>query len=709
MSFLAPSFVAFALLAGVPIAIHLIGRRRARIRHFAPIDLLLRAERRVARRTKLTQLLLLSVRALAIAAVPLMLAKPYVQTEGDLPAAVSTAQSAVIIVDDSLSMSLKLGGTPLFERARERARRILAALGPEADVALLLGSRGAPAPVPELSTDRLRVERALGGLKPSYRATDLGGALKRAAQMLESASRPVRNVYLVSDMAAHGFDRDPPWAAGRGPHLVPIDVSGSAARGNRALTDLRIEPAPQLGPRGVRVSVEAANFSATAARQVRIGLRVDGKAVARGLLDLPPWEKSVKRFFHLLSRGGDSGVGVHEVIAELEPDQLAGDDRRYARLDVERDLRVLVVDGDVRPTRRLDEVFYLETALRPGEGADAPVDLAITTPDELGRRRLGDYDVIFFCNVKAGAASAELRDFVLRGGGLFISVGDNVEPEAYNSALGDLLPAPLEGLRTVGASLTARSDGEVRASGEGEHIGRIDRRHPVMAPFAGARDDALKEARFGRYILLRPSAASGDRQVLMQFTGGAPALVEKRLGSGRVLFFASTIDRDWNDLVIQPGFLPLVQQATRYLARAPMKGAEPALQVGQRHEIPLGEGDTRVEVTLPSGRKRLFEKDRVIGRRALGFGETDEPGIYRVAIAGPDGALQPRPQAAFAVNTDPAESNLSPISPERLAQLAAGGGARVARAPLRRVELWHGLGAALLLLLLFEGLLLRAK
>ena len=115
-------------------------------------------------------------------------------------------------------------------------------------------------------------------------------------------------------------------------------------------------------------------------------------------------------------------------------------------------------------------------------------------------------------------------------------------------------------------------------------------------------------------------------------------------------------------------------------------------------------------MTLPSGRPALFERDKVAGRKALAFADTDEPGIYRVAAAGRDGVLRPRRDATFVVNVDAAESDLTRIDPRaagaaRRRRRRQGGGGRAQR----RVELWHALGAALLLLLLGEALLLRRK
>jgi hypothetical protein len=704
MHFLAPGFALFAVLFGVPILIHLIGRSRARVRQFAALELLLKSEKRVARRTKIRQLLLLFLRALAIAAVPLILAKPFVEAMSDLPAAVGSAQSAVIVIDDSLSMSARRSGKTLLAEAKQRAHRIVSALGSDAEAAIVLGSRAGGAPVAELTADRARLEHAIDAIGPTHRATDLSGALKRAAQIVASGSRAEHRIYLISDLAAHGFDKDPPWA--HGPDLVIVDVTDGKPVANHALTELRIESAPHLGPRGVRISAEVANFDREPLKESAITLRVDGKPVAKGLLSVDPEARAQKRFFHSFSRDDDA-IGIHDVQVEVSPDGLPDDDVRPARLEIRRDVRVLLVDGDPRTARRDDELFYLETALRPGDRDDSQLEVTTVSADDLPRTALADFDVIFLCNVKAGFDAASIREFVKKGGGLFISMGDNVDADAYDAQLGDLLPQPLQNARTVGRLPSAREEGELV---EGERLQRAEKSHPILTPLTGAHnDDALKAARFARYLLFRP-IAEGEHQAILRFEGGAPALVEGRFGAGRVMLYASSIDRDWNDLPIQPAFLPLVQQAARYLARAPLEEAEAPITIGQRHDITLSPGDSRVEIGLPSGARRVFDKDKVAGRRALGFAETEEPGVYRVSIAGPDGILRERPSSTFVVTLDPNESDPTPLTPDRLNSLKNGGSAIAgAKPPRRRVELWHMLGAALLLLLLGEALLLRRK
>jgi hypothetical protein len=196
---------------------------------------------------------------------------------------------------------------------------------------------------------------------------------------------------------------------------------------------------------------------------------------------------------------------------------------------------------------------------------------------------------------------------------------------------------------------------------------------------------------------------------VLRYESGAPALVEADVGRGRVLLLTTTIDREWTDLPIRPGFLPLVQESARFLAGAPSGDAVSALGVGQRREITLGPEDARVEVVKPGGESRwLIPEARAASdahaRRTVTFTETDEPGLYRVRASRTDGAVTDRSDESFVVNVDPAESDPARLAddkrPDR-ARAAAGGGA----APKRRLELWHALSAAVLALVLAESLL----
>jgi len=104
LHFVAPSVLLGLLAAALPWLIHRIGRRRARPVAFPAMELLLRAEREVSARRRLREILLLLLRTLVAAALPLAFARPFAEVRSDLPAATIRSQSAVIVLDDSVEV-----------------------------------------------------------------------------------------------------------------------------------------------------------------------------------------------------------------------------------------------------------------------------------------------------------------------------------------------------------------------------------------------------------------------------------------------------------------------------------------------------------------------------------------------------------------------------------------------------------------------------
>src|SRR5690606_16700074 len=192
--------------AAIPIIIHLINRRRARLRPFAAIEFLLLSDKRVARRLKLRQLLVLALRVLLLVAIPFALAKPYLAPEAAPQVAVAAPGSVVLVVDDSMSMSARgPDGRPLLDAAVEEARRLVASGGSRTSFAIV--AAGAPARLltPALTYDRTTLERALTRLTPGPRGADMAAALREAERLLATSTEPRRQVVILSDQARHAW------------------------------------------------------------------------------------------------------------------------------------------------------------------------------------------------------------------------------------------------------------------------------------------------------------------------------------------------------------------------------------------------------------------------------------------------------------------------------------------------------------------------
>jgi hypothetical protein len=638
MHFLHPFFLPFALVGALPILVHLIGRPQARVRKFAALELLARSQRQTSRWLRLRERLLLVARTLAMIAIPVLLARPYLEHSSPL-GYYSGRQSAVLILDDSLSMSYQaglMGHQTHFDRAKSQTRDLLEGMA-GSEVALLRGSKGSSAAIPELTQDLSEVRHALGTLEPTYRTSDLAAALSQALQILSSATIEDRRVYIFSDFAQKDLAGI---AVPDGIGLIPIDVAERSVLENHAVTKLELT---QVDARTVDVAVEVCNFSDKPLKDFPVTLRREGEVIAQGLIDVAARQSATKHFTQVL--GEDRGLAAFS--AEIEPDRLPLDDRRYAALSTEGSLRVLILDGDLRAVRRESGSFFLETALKTGRPG-TPMEVTVAQPDEAPK--LADFDVVFVSDVKTPPTG--LASFVRNGGGLFVAVGPQVDEDAYNAT--GILPLPLASNKR-----SSVLDISVEHNDWGLELG------PTVV---GQAD---------RFALYRPGHRA---EVLMRLSDGTPLLTGAReVGKGRVLLFGSSLDNEWNDFPLQPTFLPFATSVTALLANrsaAPPTDVEP----GQPRRVPAD-----AEVKPPTGR-RVSPGDL--------FRATDVPGLYRTYVAQKERADQ-----SFVVNPSPQESDLSrPEALQTLAKQSGKSGSAATQAPL-----WHSIATLLLLLLLLES------
>jgi hypothetical protein len=236
---------------------------------------------------------------------------------------------------------------------------------------------------------------------------------------------------------------------------------------------------------------------------------------------------------------------------------------------------------------------------------------------------------------------------------------------------------------------------------------------------AALRSDGVDLGRVLVRKAVLPEAVPGASAArILSFTNDVPALVERRVGAGRVLLFATTVDRDWTNLPITTSFLPLMQLAVRYLAGR--MEADPRLDtlVGRTVELPVPPDAKRVRITNPEGAAREFMPADWAGGLAqpqgrLRFTETWVPGAYEIALLGMPRGDERR---GFVVNLDAeSESSLQKLSRKEIGGLGARmvGVREADQVSMSYLEfgteqgLWPPLLAALVFLLMAECLLAR--
>lgn len=601
--------------AAIPVWLHLFGRRRAPVIHFSALDFVLATNPRKARAIQVREWLLVAMRAGVMALVALALSRPMLPVLGgtDGVDVGSGVQAVVVLIDDSMSMGAKRQGDTVFEHARTRALRLLERLPSGSRAAVVATGFPARALTRQLTADRAAAMEALRRLQPHPRRDDANRAFALAQALLDSAADlPTRRVALFSDLQAQGWQAAvaPSTTINGAPVLVTVDALRPDSLDNTAIFSASVNTGQAEG---------AAATADRAAEQVRLDVSVvhhgampfrnyltvrAGDRELKSLLQLQPGERAQRTF--TLPPGTQWG----EVL--LPGDSLEADNRRLVRLDARPSIRVALVNGAPRSVPREDEVFFAARALEAVAGAVSELAVDALPADKLTAAALANYDVVVLANLAepSQAALAALVAAAKGGKGVLVSLGDNLPPHA-ELYLDGLLPADVVGLR---GGLTGAQSAQKRpvalqlqaptaAAAASAAVARLQRRLAAVAAEGLARVDVTQ------YALLQPSARL-SAAVVAHFSDGAPALVLDQLGRGQVALWTTTLDRDWTDLPLHPGFPPLLYETIVALAGTQAVDRRDAVAVGESSLLSRDDRADQMELRLDGG-------DAASGRRVL--------------------------------------------------------------------------------------------
>ncbi len=495
--------------------LHLFRRRNDPVVPFSAMRFLHQVPIEQARRRRLQDLLLLALRVAALLLLAIGFARPYLQS----PMSASEAGVTVVAFDVSASM----GDAVRFARARTLAQQAIDD-APAGDQVAVVQFAGRADVIVEAGPDRTAARAAIARLQPSFGPTRYHAAIARG---LDVVGTRAGRLVLVTDLQSSGW--------------TSADAVGVPARVSIEVADVGPLPpnvavaALDRTPQGLRVGLT----STGASRAVEVELSLGESSLGRQRVTLPADGTG-----ELIFRGVTATAGA--VRARLvTPDGIPADDERWLVLDPRPGVRAAIITS---PGAGLGEAVYVRRALESAEGSAAwRVD--VRPADRV--REVADLSGVAVA-VIVGTAGLDRRgaealgQFVENGGGLLVAVGPGVNVDLLAMGLGSAFPR----LRVGPPAETPFS------------LVPTDGRHPIFRlfdPDAGAFD----QARFTRIATIATTAPS---TVIARFDNGAPALVDQAMGKGRLGVFASDLSNRWNDLVLQPAFVPWVVETASWLA-----------------------------------------------------------------------------------------------------------------------------------------------
>ena len=478
--------------------------------------------------------------------------------------------AAVVLIDTSPRMQYKFENNSSLDRAKEMADWLIEQFPPESQVAVVATDDDTLFYSVDIRAAKKRVQT----FSFNFRGSQLPERIATAFDFLSDATQNRRELYVLSDLTRQSWVESDEQLLKRIAEqysetgLYVIDI-GTTQVSNYSVNSLQLrqstftkkdslkieigltyqafdekgEPTPgKSDNRIVRMKIEKPDASRP--------VRQDGKT-------LVPDQFITRETNVVFDDQGNAKVqfdvsglpeGIHHGVIEVEGDDgLAIDDLRYFTFEVKPAWPVLIVrSADASPG-------FLEDVLR---ASATSYEIKTILEDEIGNEDLTQYRALFWLDPTRPTDTTweQLNRYVTAGGSVTIFAGPGAEDNkraaenfVSESAL-KIMPATM-----TRVFLGDGPDREVFLSPD-------SLTHPIMAAFR----QVASTIRWSRYPVFRHwglKQNEGDdgaaTEIVIRFSNGNPALVERRVGSGRVILMTTPLSPSsnvnvsrWNDLTV---------------------------------------------------------------------------------------------------------------------------------------------------------------
>ncbi len=645
MQFVFPAFLAALAVLAIPVIIHLFYFRRFKKVYFTNVRFLKEVKEETSNRQKLRNLLVLLMRCLAIAAMVLAFAQPFIP----LSSGVKKGEKALsVYVDNSFSMNALSQNAPLLELAKQRARDIVNAFGVEDRFQILTNDfEGRDQRLVSKEDALNRIEE----IRTSPASRDISKVLTRQQQCLNTGKQENKIAYVVSDFQTNIADvtafRDTLIEV----NLVPMRA---VQERNVSVDSVWFESPVQILNQPANLLVKLSNRSDEEASEIRLSLRHDGQAKPVGSISIPARASKLDTVsFNILH------PGWHEAKLSVTDYPVQFDDDYYLAFYVAERINVLSVNG-LQPNKYLDNAFLGAKYFRLDNANAGALDYS----------KFPDYQLIVLNElpaVSSGLAN-ELKTFAQNGGNVLVFPSQTADLNSYNSLLQNFNAGNLGAFEP-----TPRQAGEINTD-----------------------EFVFKDVFLNKSANLRLPATQGNFKIapargehILTYRDGSALLAKYGQGEGALYLSAAPLNEQLNDLVRNgETFVPMLFK----MAIAGTKGRQIAYTIGKdevleaKHRVSAS-GETIYKLRRqsenepttnereraittwrdnqqPTTNNEFIPEQRILGSKVLLTPGTQvrDAGWYRLHLQG-DSTL-----AEFAFNYDRKESNLTYKTDETLAE-----------------------------------------
>ena len=607
MSLLAPLFLLGLLAAVITWWLHRLSSNNPPLQDFGSSMFLEASETMSSKQTRLRYLALLSLRILVLALLALLFAEPVFN---GIKLLSGGANRHVLIVDTSLSQS----HTERWQRTRTTADQIMSEISSADEISVIsAGNRLVESGEGDLSATA--AQQQINAMQAGLERLDYSKIASSVSAIVSDSRLPV-TIHLITDTQQSAMPEQFTDLAVAGVKEFKLYNTASPDDTNTAVTAQLDYAADDIADLSVIISN---NSGQDVTRQVTV--TAEGTSLVTESVAIGANDTAIRRFTDLDTRDANGRLSI-----KIDPaDDLPGDDTwTVAVPDGERtDISVLQGSKTTVATNYIVAAIESDPRFRKKE----------IPADSFSAGDAGGVVIVPDAATLSDRASSRLQQFLTDGGSALVIAGN----APHSTQMRKLL--------SIATTASTSSTPSIEPPGREIRVAGIDTAHPLTS-------DLSNNWRALSVLRHVPVRTTDDNTPLIELGNGAPLLIERTIGDGKVLILTSALDVSWNSLAIDPLFVAFVIRSIEYLSGD--TGASLYRSVGESVSVPPG-----TQVLNPQGEPLRTLSD-VTSRGTLNL---DIPGIYTLRSASGSKNLS--------VNTDPRESNLQAISDESREQWRA--------------------------------------
>jgi len=139
----------------------------------------------------------------------------------------------------------------------------------------------------------------------------------------------------------------------------------------------------------------------------------------------------------------------------------------------------------------------------------------------------------------------------------------------------------------------------------------IDLEHPIFMPFQGHKFNDFSSLRYYNYVPLEIDETVEGVKVLARFEDDQPAMVEARLGEGRIIIWPFSLQLNWTNMPKTTRLVPLLHETVMYMTNAE----------GKRGDWKVGDAADEDQLAWNTADTTIIQEPGSESERTLGRGE----------------------------------------------------------------------------------------